>query len=369
MGSDCFVDMLAPSLLIALSILPIAWAKVNEVWCGAINAYNEPDTAGIFFDHARIGIGFHDDIEDSIRINFVQLLWTVTVKAAASSAVVFTVNGPAGTQHVSTGSPEDALIGYAVWNLLPDAEYIVTAEAVDHGEQFTSESTFRTKAAPICDQQADKWDASKCGHLGVNIHTELTVETLQCLKAHHHDFIIGRGFHSNGHIDQTICPNMLTAGQAAVDVRGIYFYPKICGRVVSASSQLSELKDHLQANCPEVAAGQRIWIEIIDQLNWGSDFAANRKHYEQMVDACAQLKLTCGIYSTAAHWAAIFGDSKYFYGDVRSLPLWYSNSDHNANTFDYRDAGIAGWPRPMVKQFEQDATLCDVMVDRNLWRP
>lgn len=41
---------------------------------------------------------------------------------------------------------------------------------------------------------------------------------------------------------------------------------------------------------------------------------------QELVDACKNNGVTCGVYSSASQWSGIFGDLSYSYGS--ELPLW-----------------------------------------------
>jgi GH25 family lysozyme M1 (1,4-beta-N-acetylmuramidase) len=78
-------------------------------------------------------------------------------------------------------------------------------------------------------------------------------------------------------------------------------------------------------------------------------------------DSCDKYGVKCGVYSSSAQWASIFGSSSFVYGN--ELPLWYAHYDNKETFSDFTAFG--GWSVPHIKQYAGDVTLCNIEVDRN----
>ena len=55
-------------------------------------------------------------------------------------------------------------------------------------------------------------------------------------------------------------------------------------------------------------------------LNANANHKSHFTYTQSLVDACHNNGITCGVYSSASQWSAIFGDRNYAYGS--EFPLW-----------------------------------------------
>lgn len=72
-----------------------------------------------------------------------------------------------------------------------------------------------------------------------------------------------------------------------------------------------------------------------------------------------------GIYASTVMWESIMG-SKTACKGLGSHELWYAHYDGKQSFTDYQEFG--GWPKPSMKQFQGDVTVCGAGIDKN-YRP
>jgi GH25 family lysozyme M1 (1,4-beta-N-acetylmuramidase) len=105
----------------------------------------------------------------------------------------------------------------------------------------------------------------------------------------------------------------------------------------------------------------RVWLDIEGSQYWLGSSDSNRQWYQDLVDACKSKAHSCGVYSSASQWSAIFGSGSYAYGS--NLPLWYAHYDGNPSFSDFSSFG--GWSSPHVKQYKGDVSDCSMGIDEN----
>jgi len=120
------------------------------------------------------------------------------------------------------------------------------------------------------------------------------------------------------------------------------------------------LVSYFKTNCSTAWKG-RVWLDIENKDYWTGDTTANRKWYQELVDACTSTAgISCGVYSSAYFgWEDIFGTTSYAYGSY--LPLWYAHYDKTASFSDFTPFG--NWSKPWGKQYIGDTTVCSMNVD------
>jgi GH25 family lysozyme M1 (1,4-beta-N-acetylmuramidase) len=199
--------------------------------------------------------------------------------------------------------------------------------------------------------------ASASDH-GVDMSTAVSKDAANCM-VDSYSFIIPRGYHSTGEIDTNVCNTITHANGAGFKVKDAYMFPcPTCSK--SAATQVTELTDYLNANCPDHWSG-RLWLDIEGSQYWTGSTSDNKEFYEHLVNSCNNKSPKCGIYSSSSQWSAIFGSSSYSYGS--DLPLWYAHYDGSASFDDFTSFG--GWKSPHAKQFKGTTTVCGVGVDKN----
>lgn len=195
------------------------------------------------------------------------------------------------------------------------------------------------------------------GVFGVDISAAASSSTQSCFQSSGYgDFTVPRGYRSTGAVDTTVCSNLETAQSVGIPSRDVYMFP--CPTCSSASSQLNELVSYLNANCPSAFSG-RVWLDIEGAQYWFSSVSSNQDFFQALVDSCDASGVSCGVYSSASQWEAIFGSSSYSYGS--SLPLWYAHYDNNPSFSDF--SAFGGWTAPFAKQYMGDYNLCGFDVD------
>jgi hypothetical protein len=123
---------------------------------------------------------------------------------------------------------------------------------------------------------------------------------------------------------------------------------------------MTELVNYVSSNCKAAWSG-RIWLDIEGAQYWKGDYGANKQFYQELYDSCAALGVSCGVYSGASQWQAIFGTTAYCYGSAS--PLWYAHYDNNPSFSDFSSFGC--WTKPWAKQYKGDTSLCGMGVDLN----
>jgi len=178
------------------------------------------------------------------------------------------------------------------------------------------------------------------------------------MKQNGFDFAVMRCYQSVGHTDPNCVSTIKSAwagGMAHVDA---YLFP--CTSCGNAASQMDATVNLLRSNG---ATFGMIWLDIEGPgTYWGSDQAANRAFFEDLVAAGKADGVTLGVYTSASQWVPIMGD----YTGGASLPLWYAHYDGNPSFSDF--SGFGGWTKPNIKQYRGDVTLCGTGVDYN-WYP
>lgn len=194
---------------------------------------------------------------------------------------------------------------------------------------------------------------------GVDVSTVISSSSASCLvSSGYGSSVVPRGYRSSGAVDTNVCTSLKAAYTAGVKVRDVYLFPcPTCSK--SAATQVSELVSYLNTNCKSQWSG-RIWLDIEGSSYWTGNTTNNRTWYQQLKDACVK-SATCGVYSSASQWSAIFGSLSYCYGN--SLPLWYAHYDNNPSFSDFSTFGC--WTTPYAKQYAGDVTMCSMGVDKN----
>jgi hypothetical protein len=195
------------------------------------------------------------------------------------------------------------------------------------------------------------------GNEGLDFATAISSSTMSCM-ASSYSFVIPRGYRSSGSVDSNACSNIKTAKAAGIKKADSYMFPcPTCSK--SATTQVGEMVNNLNSNCKREWSG-RVWLDIEGSQYWKGSSSANKAFYEELVGACKK-KATCGVYSSASQWSALFGSSSYSYGS--DLPLWYAHYDNKPSFSDY--SAFGGWSKPFAKQYAGDVTACSTDVDKN----
>jgi len=193
---------------------------------------------------------------------------------------------------------------------------------------------------------------------GIDVSTTISSSTATCL-ASTYTFVVPRGYRSSGSVDTQVCTSIIAAYNAGIKIRDTYLFPcPTCSK--SASAQMSELVSYLNTNCKSQWSG-RIWLDIEGSSYWTGSTSSNKAWYQALRDSCKSLGVTCGIYSSASQWSAIFGSTSYCYGS--DLPLWYAHYDNLASFSDFTTFGC--WTTPHAKQYVGTTTVCSMGVDKN----
>ena len=101
------------------------------------------------------------------------------------------------------------------------------------------------------------------------------------------------------------------------------------------------------------AAYSRVWLDIEQNpsagCGWSTDLAQNCAFIAELVRACVDTGVACGIYASHYEWGAVAGAAC---SAGKALPLWYAHYDHNSSCADYAALPFGGWSAPQLKQYD-----------------
>ncbi len=199
------------------------------------------------------------------------------------------------------------------------------------------------------------------GSMGVDISQPLSSSTASCFASNGVSYVVPRAYKSSGSVDTNSCGSLTQAKNAGINNRGVYMFPSPQSSK-SAATQINELTNYL--NSCSAFTGM-IWLDIEGSQYWLGSSSANQAWYQSLASACQSSGYSCGVYTSASQWSAIFGSSSFSHGG--SMPLWYAHYDNKASFSDFSSFG--GWSSPSVKQYQGDTTLCGFGVDMDYGNP
>jgi hypothetical protein len=196
--------------------------------------------------------------------------------------------------------------------------------------------------------------------LGVDVSQLFSTSTYQCMKNAGYQFVIPRGYYSYGAVDVNVVNNLNNA-RAAGMITDVYLFP--C-RGKSASAQV----DQMVAAIPGNLYGM-IWLDVETNpssgCGWGTNYPSNCDYVMELINRVKSHGKKAGVYASSYMWQTIMGGTKNCPAVASAAQLWYAHYDNTASISDY--AGIGGWSKPNIKQFQGDTTLCGAGVDRNYY--
>ncbi|MFT3775399.1 MAG: DUF1906 domain-containing protein [Minicystis sp.] len=195
------------------------------------------------------------------------------------------------------------------------------------------------------------------GVYGADVSTYLSVASWQSLMGGRGVSLgIVRCYESGGEVDPNApatVNNGWTAGLAQVDV---YHFPCLS---VDATTQVNDAVSALRAAGAKFV---RYWIDVESGAGWSTtDFGANARFLQQLLDAAASLGLSVGIYTSVYEWSITINADQF-----SRYPLWYADYDEVASFADFTPFG--GWTAPVMKQFAGNEAYGGVSYDGN-WTP
>uniref|UniRef100_A0A0K0CUT9 Glyco_hydro_18 domain-containing protein n=1 Tax=Angiostrongylus cantonensis TaxID=6313 RepID=A0A0K0CUT9_ANGCA len=130
--------------------------------------------------------------------------------------------------------------------------------------------------------------------------------------------------------------------------------------VKTGPEQFDEMYNYLTASGIKLLT---VWIQVTSPINWLTSITANVNFICNIVARAQQYGLNVGIYTNYYDWSQI--TSGLILDDTM---LWYWNVNGPGVTgespSDFNDFySFAGWYTPMVKQFAQVESVCDVTVN------
>jgi hypothetical protein len=191
------------------------------------------------------------------------------------------------------------------------------------------------------------------GTYGVDLSSKFSQNDFSCLKSNGFDYAIIRGYESFGAPDPNAAVNIQNARDAGFQYVDVYMFPcPQCSK--SATDQVKEMVDALSGS----NYGQ-IWLDIEGSEYWLKSYDENQQFFEELFSAARDYKTT-GVYASKSQWIPIMGDG---YSGGSSAQLWYAHYDDNPSFSDFEAFG--GWSRPAIKQYEGDAVVCGVDIDKD----
>ena len=175
--------------------------------------------------------------------------------------------------------------------------------------------------------------------------------SMSCLKNNGYSFAIFRGYRSYGVVDPNAVKNINAAHAGGINDVGAYIFP--CVKCGNPAKQIVDMVNGLKG-----ASYSWIWIDI-EQLNWSSNKATNRKFVQGMMDEAPKHGKSVGIYTNSNGWNTIVGND---WTNGSKFPLWWAYWDRKA-IMNFKP--FAGWKTAKIKQFDNDKTICDVGLDKN----
>ena len=82
--------------------------------------------------------------------------------------------------------------------------------------------------------------------------------------------------------------------------RDVYLFPDPTSSK-SASTQMGELVNYLNANCKSSWSG-RVWLDVEGSQYWLGDASKNQAWYNQLASSCATHGVSCGVYASSYQW-------------------------------------------------------------------
>jgi hypothetical protein len=128
----------------------------------------------------------------------------------------------------------------------------------------------------------------------------------------------------------------------------------------------------VQAALEDYDPSKRVWVAVEQiAIPWTSGPAAYRYHFERMLNNLRGLGFhNLGIYTSRSQWLSLMnGVSDYADANLSSyMPLWYANYDdtQKLDRDTWARQGFGGWWRPEWKQYQQNYSVNEQVVDFNV---
>jgi hypothetical protein len=199
--------------------------------------------------------------------------------------------------------------------------------------------------------------------IGGDLYLPYPTSTFSCLALNGWQYIITRGFHSYGSVDQAAEINLNNAAVAGIAYRDVYFFP--CAGM-DPTAQIQEFYRRIPAE-----TFGTMWIdwELNPSPNCGystTNFAQNCAFLTNLIQAAQNLSIQLGLYSSHWEWLQIFGSADACpIAAQNNLPLWYANYDNQTNFSDFIPFG--GYTTANMKQFTDSTSFCNVIADQDYY--
>jgi len=197
---------------------------------------------------------------------------------------------------------------------------------------------------------------SAFGEYGVDVSSAVSESGWSCLRNNGNGFAIIRAYQSNGRADPNAVQTVRNARAAGIPYVDVYMFP--CPTCGNPQAQVQTAVNNLRSGGANFGM---FWFDIEGPQYW-SNQAYNRDFMNGLLSEARALGLKVGIYSSESQWIPIFGN----WNGGAAYPLWYAHYDGSPSFSDFQP--FAGWTKPNIKQYQGDAVVCGVGVDKN-WYP
>ena len=188
-------------------------------------------------------------------------------------------------------------------------------------------------------------------HTGFDAADPISDSNFQCFINSGYDFVIFRGYRSNGQVEPSACDNLNKAQKAGISNRNVYLFHCVpCG---NPTNQVNTMINAL-SGCPY----DRIFLDI-EQFQWKTK-DQNRVFVTGLIDALINAKSECHIYTNKSQWETLFG-LDFTYGS--KCKLWYARWNGVPDFSDFQP--FSGWAQAEMKQYEANKLICSTDIDIN----
>ena len=196
-------------------------------------------------------------------------------------------------------------------------------------------------------------------YTGALISLPVSVSEALCFQQNGYDSSITRVFY-DGHLDNRYCDNLNTLMGGGVAYRDGLLQPSFY--YGSPRAQVEATVNGLRTNCQGAWSGT-LWLDATAQDYTFAPVPVDNQYFlQQLLMACDEFDITCGIYTNMADWTTLMGSASY--KGAQNRRLWYLSTDGNANFNDFESFG--GWTSAAVwgKTYNAANSFCGVTVQQ-----
>ena len=192
-------------------------------------------------------------------------------------------------------------------------------------------------------------------YTGAYTTAPLSVSDALCFQQNGYNSAISRVFY-DGHLDINECDNLNALMGGGVMYRDGLLQPSY---KLSPRNQIEATVSSLRTNCQGAWSGT-LWLDATATDYTFSTIQVDNQYFlQQLLMACDEFDITCGIYTNMADWTTLMGST---YKGAQNRRLWYLSPDGNANFNDFVSFG--GWTVASVwgKTYNAANSFCGVTI-------